>query len=309
MALIVGIIHNLHPQEVWWGAPSILDSIANSSHGFKDKSLAEIEKKCNDFYGISLPLNFAELEDLPLSLGTITDSDSIGVEKEDISHPSSFQSLAMDTFYKKDSRKKREKQEESQEETLSDTESSDSYVPKRVRKKVREASDKKRIQRKSVQKISVDIVLSPLSGASLQKNSSDFPPIYVTGESFFCEEELGRLNALKSDIAKISNEIKKEKVTNRLVQAMIYCYMAQTVKFYDEIGFYKYELRNNPEGSLKYLTREYVIHNLSVLNYYFKGYEKVFPGMASYCYALINGVKFPLKESEEKYCEENFQYR
>lgn len=304
MALISAIMHNLHAQEVWWGPPSILDSIAKSSYGFKDVCIAE--KKCNDFYGISLPLNFAELEDLPLFPGTIIDSDSIGVEKEDISHLSPFQSLAMDTFYKEDSRRKRKKQEELQEEKLTDTESSDTYVPMRVRKKVTGISGKRRIQRKSVQKISVDVVLSPLSGASLPKNYSDFSPIYVTGESFFCEEELGRLDALKSDIAKISNEIKKEKVTNRLVQAMIYCYMAQTVKSYDEN---KYELRNNPEGSLKYLTREYVIHNLSVLNYYFKGYAIVFPGMAAYCYALVNGVKFPLKESEEKYCKENFEYR
>ncbi len=296
MALISSIIRTAYAHEAWWGAPSILSNMSD----FTNKEIMWKDPHEDNLDGCCDPFLFSE---------TAIDSYFLAAEIEDIFYLGRFPQDTDDILHKEDLREKRKKRDEFQEEKFQEEESSalmssDGYISVSHEKEAAQISKKRKI----FQKKNVAIVSSPRAIESSMKECSDWQPMYMKGKSFFSKEELEQLNKLKFDVAKISNEIEKMRARNRLIKAVIYCYMAQTVKSFDSMGLVKYNLRNNSEGSLKYLTQKYVIRKQSVLESYFEGYEKIFPGMAAYCYALVNGVKFPLKEDEQKYCERKFQY-
>ena len=138
----------------------------------------------------------------------------------------------------------------------------------------------------------------------LESDLRPYLPVFLTGKPIFSETELSQLEKLQSCVHDIQNFKKKEQARNRLVKAMTYCYMSQTIKD----GHNHYFLRDSFKGSMKYLKKEYVINSSQLLESYHEGYEEGFSIMLEYCYALVNRVKFPLTQEEKKYCESNFKY-
>lgn len=132
-------------------------------------------------------------------------------------------------------------------------------------------------------------------------------PIHVTGTSFFSDLELHIMNELRQNITKNLSPDKQATAYDNLTRAMVYCYMAQTVKDYSIPGT-SYSLRNHKEGSLKYLNIEYVLGYDNEIISYFPNYGMVFSGMVQFCYSLIHHVPFPLNACNVQYCESKFEY-
>lgn len=166
---------------------------------------------------------------------------------------------------------------------------------------------------KRLQSASFNVSLQSVKKDEVRKSTHEeelvekkrYEPIIPTGESFFSDIERTRMRQLREVIDQTTVDAG---AYDRLVQAMIYCYMSQTVSCEDEKGTRKCMLRNREDGSLRYLKQAFVLSAHPVEIKYFTGYSVVFGEMAEYCYALVNGVHWPLDEKLKTYCAETFKY-
>lgn len=81
---------------------------------------------------------------------------------------------------------------------------------------------------------------------------------------------------------------------NRLVEAMVYAYMARSAVKKLEV--------------LKYLNEEFIFNSSDSIVYP-HGYHIVFYNMVYYCYAVAYQINFPLTKIQKKSCNTHFKYK